>query len=87
MAFRLSKLIRAFSSEFIIIDKIKAGLGDDTEVDVLDLSDGCGTMFQIRVTSPKFNGGNIIQQHKMVNKCIKGEDIHGFRLETFPLIP
>ena len=85
MALRFVSLFRRFSHELRIIEKIKKGLGDEAKIDVVDLSGGCGAMLQIKVGSNKFKGMNIVQQHRLVNKCIEGEDLHGFRLETIQL--
>ena len=79
---KLSSIFRAFSYELRIIQKIKAGLDDHAKIEVVDLSGGCGTMLQIKVVSDKFRGKSIVQQHRLVNKCIEGEELHGFRLET-----
>lgn len=82
MASLFTCLIRTFSHELRIISKIKSGLGDTAKIEVLDLSGGCGTMLQIKVESEVFKDKSIVQQHRLVNKCIEGEDLHGFRVET-----
>lgn len=54
------------------------------EVDVRDISGGCGTMFEIKIIAEDFKNKNIVQQHKVVTKILK-EDIgqwHGFTLLT-----
>ena len=83
MAF--TKVFRKFSHELRIIEKIKKGLDDSSKIEVIDLSGGCGTMLQIKVSSQKFKGLSIIQQHILINKCVEGEDLHGFRVETIPI--
>jgi Stress-induced morphogen (activity unknown) len=83
MAF--TKVFRKFSHELRIIEKIKKGLDDSSKIEVIDLSGGCGTMLQIKVSSQKFKGLSIIQQHRLINKCVEGEDLHGFRVETIPI--
>ena len=85
MAMRLARVFRLFSSEASVMQKIRSGLGDDAQIEVIDVSGGCGAMFHIKVSSPKFNGISMVQQHKLVSGCIKDEDFHGFKLETFPL--
>ncbi|CAG9330588.1 unnamed protein product [Blepharisma stoltei] len=79
---RLSRVFRNFSIEQAVANKIKQGLGANTQVEVIDLSGGCGTMLHIKVASDSFEGKSTIVQHRMVNKCIEGQDIHGFKLET-----
>ena len=83
MAF--TKVFRKFSHELRIIEKIKKGLDDSSKIEVIDLSGGCGTMLQNKVSSQKFKGLSIIQQHRLINKCVEGEDLHGFRVETIPI--
>ncbi|KAL3237342.1 Bol3p RNJ42_00876 [Nakaseomyces bracarensis] len=54
------------------------------EVRVQDVSGGCGSMYAIHITSPKFNSLTTIKQHQMVNEILK-EDIpkwHGLQLRT-----
>lgn len=46
------------------------------------MSGGCGAMLHINVTSSAFVGKSKVQQHRMINEVIKGENLHGFRLET-----
>jgi stress-induced morphogen len=85
MASRILSIFRRFSVEKRISDKIKLGLDQNAQVKVVDLSGGCGTMLQIEVTSERFNDLTTIQQQRLVNKCIQNEDLHGFRLTTYPL--
>ncbi|OMJ65997.1 hypothetical protein SteCoe_37310 [Stentor coeruleus] len=85
MALRIFRLVRSFSIELRVIEKIKKNLDDNAKIDVVDLSGGCGAMLQIKVSSDKFKGLTVVQQHRLVNKCIEGEDLHGFRLETSSL--
>jgi BolA-like protein 3 len=82
MAYRIYKAFRYFSHELRITEKIRKGLGEGCKIEVVDLSGGCGTMLQIKVNSPVFKDKTVVQQHRLVNKCIEGEDLHGFRLET-----
>ena len=54
---------------------------------VKDIGSGCGTMYDIKVESPLFEGKSRVQQHQMVQKVISEElkTIHGLNLKT--LIP
>lgn len=51
---------------------------------VQDTSSGCGSFFNISITSPAFAGKSLMQQHRMVNSVLKTEiaAIHGFSLNT-----
>lgn len=78
------RFIRRAVSETKIRSSILEALGEDTQVTVIDSSGGCGAMFRIRVVSPAFIGKSTIQQHRLVNKCIQFQELHGVTLETEP---
>ena len=82
--------VRAFAADIASSDraetirqKLEDGL-DATDVVVEDISGGCGAMYRLRVVSPQFDGLRLVQQHRLVKKCISEEisDIHGLTLET-----
>ncbi|XP_057292303.1 bolA-like protein 3 [Hydractinia symbiolongicarpus] len=54
------------------------------EVDVRDISGGCGSMYEVFVSSVDFKGKRILQQHKLVNEILKDEvkQMHGLRIQT-----
>ncbi|KAK6199260.1 bola protein [Scheffersomyces amazonensis] len=51
---------------------------------VKDVSGGCGSMFAILVESEKFKGIPMIKQHRLVNAVLKDEiaQWHGLQLRT-----
>lgn len=53
-------------------------------VQVKDVSSGCGSFYDIHVTSPAFNGKTLIEQHRMINTILSSEikGLHGFTLST-----
>ncbi|CAD2219738.1 conserved eukaryotic protein [Angomonas deanei] len=55
-----------------------------TSVSVVDASAGCGSFFNIKISSAAFDGKTLIQQHRLVNAELKEEikGIHGFTLDT-----
>eukprot|EP01111_Echinosteliopsis_oligospora_P004764 TRINITY_DN1783_c0_g1_i2.p1 TRINITY_DN1783_c0_g1~~TRINITY_DN1783_c0_g1_i2.p1 ORF type:complete len:149 (-),score=38.94 TRINITY_DN1783_c0_g1_i2:41-487(-) len=59
------------------------GLETD-DVNIIDLSGGCGAMYRIEVTSKKFKGKTIVNQHRMVNELLKDEiaNMHGLTVKT-----
>lgn len=72
------------TSEEIRIHKKLVDALETEEVRVQDVSGGCGSMYAIHVTSPKFNNLTTIKQHQLVNEILK-EDIpkwHGLQLRT-----
>ena len=82
-----SILIRRYVSNLkkdeMIRTLLKTGLSAD-HVAVTDTSGGCGDFFSIVVVSKLFEGKPLLEQHKMVNKLIKGEfeSLHGITLKT-----
>lgn len=55
-----------------------------TELEVQDISGGCGSMYGIDVVSEKFRGLNMLKQQRLVNQVL-GEEIkkwHGVQLKT-----
>ncbi|GMM39442.1 Bol3 protein [Hanseniaspora uvarum] len=51
---------------------------------VKDISGGCGSMFEIHISSSLFNDMNKVKQHKFVNTLLKDEikKWHGMVLHT-----
>ncbi|KAI9473867.1 MAG: bola protein [Benjaminiella poitrasii] len=51
---------------------------------VVDVSGGCGSMYAINIASKKFEGTSIVKQHRMVNDILKDEikGMHGLQLRT-----
>ena len=54
------------------------------ELQVQDVSGGCGSMYALDIVSDRFKGLPVIKQHRLVNKVL-GEEIkkwHGVQLKT-----
>ncbi|XP_031702550.1 bolA-like protein 3 [Anarrhichthys ocellatus] len=51
---------------------------------VVDISGGCGAMYEIHIESNEFKGKRTIQQHQLVNQALKEEiqGMHGLRIFT-----
>ncbi|XP_048825363.1 bolA-like protein 3 isoform X2 [Brienomyrus brachyistius] len=51
---------------------------------VLDISGGCGAMYEIHIESEEFKGKRTVQQHRLVNQALKDEikTMHGLRIFT-----
>ncbi|KAF5842821.1 bola protein [Dunaliella salina] len=45
-------------------------------VEVLDISSGCGTSFEVKVVSPEFEGKNLLARHRLINDILKNEMPH-----------
>ncbi|KAL3424955.1 BolA-like protein [Phlyctema vagabunda] len=57
---------------------------EPVELEVQDISGGCGSMYGIQITSEKFRGLNMLKQQRLVNSVL-GEEIkswHGVQLRT-----
>ncbi|KAF2674691.1 bola-like protein [Microthyrium microscopicum] len=69
--------------ELAIFDQLKEEL-NPTELEVQDVSGGCGSMYAVAVTSEKFRGLPMIKQHRLVNEILKEKikDWHGMQLRT-----
>jgi len=66
-----------------IYDKLMTGL-EASEVNVIDISGGCGSMYRVEVISKKFNGKGVLEQHRMVNDVLKSDiaNMHGLTIKT-----
>jgi stress-induced morphogen len=58
---------------------------DASELDVEDRT-GTGDHFQVTVTSPRFDGLSLLEQHRLVNEALAGPladgTIHELRIKT-----
>ncbi|KAI8791085.1 bolA-like protein 3 [Biomphalaria glabrata] len=64
--------------------KLQKAFPSATEIQVSDVSGGCGAMYQIAIESPDFKGLPKIQQHRLVNQALAEEikSMHGLQLTT-----
>ncbi|KAF2196879.1 bola-like protein [Delitschia confertaspora ATCC 74209] len=69
--------------ELHVFNKIKAEL-EPVDLEVQDISGGCGSMYALNISSPKFAGLSVIKQHKLVNSILADEikSWHGVQLRT-----
>ncbi|XP_014116995.1 PREDICTED: bolA-like protein 3 [Pseudopodoces humilis] len=53
-------------------------------IKVLDISGGCGAMYEIHIESEEFREKRTVQQHQMVNQALSEEikHMHGLRIFT-----
>lgn len=67
----------------IAYDKLNAKLAPQ-ELQVTDVSGGCGSMFAIKVVSNEFKGLSMVKQHRLVNEILSDEisQWHGLQLRT-----
>lgn len=64
----------------IIKDRLNA-----TEVEVQDMSGGCGQAFAVIIVSDIFKNKNKLSRHRLVNNALKNEidSIHAFTQKVF----
>lgn len=53
-------------------------------ISVIDISGGCGAMYEIVVESSEFKGISRVKQHQLITDTLKNEikDMHGLRIHT-----
>ncbi|CAR22328.1 BolA-like protein 3 [Lachancea thermotolerans] len=84
MLARVARRLLSFTpEEKLVYEKLTKQLKPQ-QIEVRDISGGCGSMFAIDITSEKFKGLSMVKQHKLVNKVLQ-DDIkrwHGLQLRT-----
>lgn len=72
------------SSELYLMNKLRERIPNVKDVDVIDISHGCGDMYKVFVASSEFKDKNLVQQHRLIQQALK-EDVkswHGLTIET-----
>lgn len=80
-------LIKTTNTTIFVIannNRIQLHLFQATSVSVVDISGGCGAMYEIFVESNEFKGMPRVKQHQMVTETLKDEikNMHGIRIQT-----
>ncbi|NP_001003525.1 bolA-like protein 3 [Danio rerio] len=70
--------------EVRIAQVLKEKFPQATALKVVDISGGCGAMYEIHIESDEFKGKRTVQQHQLVNQALKDEikAMHGLRIFT-----
>ncbi|XP_054627120.1 bolA-like protein 3 [Dunckerocampus dactyliophorus] len=70
--------------EVRIIKVLKEKFPQASSLKVVDISGGCGAMYEVYIESSEFKGKRTIQQHQLVNQALKEEiqGMHGLRIFT-----
>lgn len=60
------------------------GIDGCTRVEVHDVSNGCGSMFDVVVEAAGFKGKSKVAQHKQVTSILREQikDMHGLTIKT-----
>lgn len=83
-------VLRSFSAsstegEIRINQLLKNRFPEASNVQVNDISGGCGEMYEIKIETVDFIGVRTLKQHQMVTEALKDEvpKMHGLRIFTF----
>jgi len=78
------KGVRQFSVEAKAMENQLRSALNASDVNVEDISGGCGSMYRVEVESPMFSGVSLVKQHRMVNEVLKSEitGMHGLTIST-----
>ncbi|XP_022621097.1 bolA-like protein 3 isoform X2 [Seriola lalandi dorsalis] len=70
--------------EVRIAQILKEKFPSASSLKVVDISGGCGAMYEIHIESSEFKGKRTVQQHQLVNQALKDEiqGMHGLRIFT-----
>lgn len=73
-------------AEESLISALAASFPTATDIAVVDISGGCGSMYEVYVEAPDFKGVRMVKQHQMVTKALSSQikDMHGIRISTSP---
>ncbi|XP_061449146.1 bolA-like protein 3 [Rhineura floridana] len=86
--FHLHNIVRAFASqtegEVRVTQILKEKFPQAAAIKVVDISGGCGAMYEIHIESEEFKEKKTVQQHQMVNQVLSEEikAMHGLRIFT-----
>ena len=55
-----------------------------TDIAVVDVSGGCGSMYEVYVEAPDFAKMRLVKQHQLVTRALSSQikDMHGIRVST-----
>ncbi|XP_017462567.1 PREDICTED: bolA-like protein 3 [Rhagoletis zephyria] len=64
--------------------QLLSGRFPEANVNVVDVSGGCGAMFEVFVEAKEFEGLSTLKQHKLITQTLKEQikDMHGVRIHT-----
>uniref|UniRef100_A0A8D0HEI6 BolA-like protein 3 n=1 Tax=Sphenodon punctatus TaxID=8508 RepID=A0A8D0HEI6_SPHPU len=86
--FSLWNARRSFASqtdgEARVMQVLKEKFPQASAIKVVDISGGCGAMYEIHIESEEFKEKRTVQQHQMVNQALSDEikAMHGLRIFT-----
>ena len=71
-------------NEQAIVEQLRVKFPKATDIAVMDVSGGCGAMFEVYVEAPDFKGMRVVKQHQLVNQALESQikEMHGLRIST-----
>jgi stress-induced morphogen len=72
------------SGETHLVNVLRKKFPGAVDIQVADVSGGCGSMYEVYVESPEFKGLRMVQQHRLVTEALSEEikAMHGVRITT-----
>ena len=83
--FSTSKTVFQISAaEENLIKMLSTAFPKATDIAVVDVSGGCGSMYEVHIEAPDFAGMRTVKQHQLVTKALSTQikDMHGIRIST-----
>ena len=67
-----------------LLEQLRVKFPGATDIAVVDVSGGCGAMFEVFVEAPEFKGLRMVKQHQLVTEALKSQikEMHGLRIST-----
>ena len=84
--FHLSAVHNQNAAEEQLIKALAEAFPKATDIAVVDVSGGCGSMYEVHVEAPDFRNIRTVKQHQMVTAALKTQiqSMHGIRISTSP---
>ena len=72
------------AAEENLIKMLSTAFPKATDIAVVDVSGGCGSMYEVHIEAPDFAGMRTVKQHQLVTKALSTQikDMHGIRTST-----
>ncbi len=72
------------AAEQHLVSVLRSRFPGATDIAVVDVSGGCGAMYEVYLEAEEFRGSRLVKQHQMVTQALKEEikDMHGLRIST-----
>ena len=72
------------AAEESLIGALASAFPAATDIAVVDVSGGCGAMYEVFVEAPDFANMRTVKQHQLVTKALSSQikDMHGIRIST-----